>query len=82
VNEPGPVPSEVLLSLTEGFAPVAQQTPRAVTLPEPSSVTVPPHETETAVSSVIAEVETTGIVCFLHEKKRMEIMIVPEISVL
>ena len=52
VKLPVPVPFEVKLSLMVGDGVVAQQTPRAVIVPSPSSVMFPP---ETAVVEVIEE---------------------------
>ena len=52
VKLPVPVPFEVLLSLIVGDDVVAQQIPRAVIVPSPSSVMFPP---ETADAEVIDE---------------------------
>jgi len=51
-----PVPSDVLLLVTVGFAVVLQQTPLAVIAAPPSELMVPP---EVAVVDVI---EVTGVV--------------------
>jgi len=69
VKEPGPDPFMVIISFTVGLIFAAQQTPRAVTGPEPSLVMVPPQIAENIVTSVIGEVSTVGSTpsFFLHE---------------
>jgi hypothetical protein len=57
VNEPIPVPLEVLLSAVVGFEDSDQQTPLAVIVPPPSAVMFPPVE-----APVIVIIETVVVV--------------------
>ena len=60
VNDPIPVPSEVLLSEMVGFPEIFQHTPLAVTFALPSVVTFPPPVAVVWVIPVIVLVETAG----------------------
>ena len=60
VKLPIPLPSVVLLSAIVGFGEVLQQMPRAVTVPLPSEVTLPPHVAELTVILVTSVVVTVG----------------------
>ena len=62
VNAPSPVPLVVLLSDVVGLADMLQQTPRAVTVAPPLSVTLPPEVAVVEVMAVIAVVVTVGVV--------------------
>jgi hypothetical protein len=68
VNDPVPVPSDVLLLAVVGFCDTAQHTPLAVTSAPPSLLTVPP---DTALVCVIPEtfvVLTSGISGFFLQE--------------
>jgi hypothetical protein len=56
VKTPVPVPSEVLESAIVGLAVVLQQTPLAVTMADPSKVTLPP------LVAVVDETVETSVV--------------------
>ena len=61
VNIPVPLPSIVLVDKAMvGFAPVPQQTPRAVTVAPPSLVTLPPLAAVVMVMAVVVAVVTVG----------------------
>ena len=61
VKIPMPVPSIVLVDKAMvGFAAVLQQTPRAVTVAPPSTVTLPPLAAVVIVIAVAAVVVTVG----------------------
>lgn len=62
LNDPVPVPSEVVLLLVVGLADVLQQTPRAVMEAPPSAVTFPPLEAVVPVTADAAVVVTVGTV--------------------
>ena len=58
---PVPVPSIVLVDKAMvGFAPVLQQTPRAVMVAPPSAVTLPPLAAVAVVIALAAVVVTVG----------------------
>lgn len=57
---PRPEPLDVVLSEVVGLALVDQQTPLAVTVPPPSSVTLPPDDAVVDVIEVTALVVTVG----------------------
>ena len=59
-NVPKPFPSSVWLLLTVGFGEVLQHTPRAVTAPPPSNVTLPPQIADIWETSVTLFVVTVG----------------------
>jgi hypothetical protein len=65
VNDPVPLPSEVMLSAVVGLAVVLQHAPRAVTDSPPSDVTLPPPVAVAPVILEIAAVATVGVVSVL-----------------
>jgi len=66
-KELAPAPSVVLLSSIVGVVPELQQTPLAITVPEPSLTMVPPLVAVVPVIFNIAEVVNVGTSSFLHE---------------
>jgi hypothetical protein len=66
VKLPVPVPSLVLLSAVVGLGLVLQQTPRAVTVAPPSSVTFPPESAVVEVMLEIAVVVMVGTVSVVN----------------
>ena len=60
VKTPVPVPSAVFASLIVGFELVLQHTPRAVTVPPPAEVTLPPLDALFDVIAVTVVVVTVG----------------------
>ena len=61
VNEPVPLPSEVVLFAVVGFGEVLQHTPRIVTEAPPSLLMFPPLEAVVPVIEDIAVVVRVGI---------------------
>jgi capsular polysaccharide biosynthesis protein len=66
VKLPVPLLSLVFEPVISGFVAAPQQTPRAVTSAPPSSVILPPVDTEVVVILLIAVVVSVGISVFLQ----------------